>query len=303
MSPGSIWAALAVTSFLGSLSAAAQTVPERSMGREVPACAQATAEFPCRVPFDTPPTLLTTPTASSATGKVAEVWILVDESGKVRRAQIHRSAGVDVDMAAVDSAKHLLFRPAKLRDRPVASWIVLLVHVGAIRESCPGMGVPLSAGVAAFVDSTILERPELGTQYRFASEPELGLAEARFDVLIYPAAQWPAPPEQIATHLSALERQRASGELSEFRVLENRERKFDVRSSRVRKQLRAHILRVRLHPPSGDEVESVMGVFRDVDRYVGFRIIHPPSDHYRRAAYEFVRQVLSALASRPSHCR
>jgi hypothetical protein len=272
------------------------------MGHDVLVCAQASAEFPCRVPFDTPPALRTTPTASSATGKTAHVWILVDELGEVRRAQIHISAGLDVDMAAVDAAKSLQFRPATLGDRPVASWVVLAVPVGEIRESCSSMAVPLSAGVAAFVDSTILERPELGTQYRFASEPELGLSEARFDVLIYPAAQWPGPAEQITTHLSALKRQRALGDLTEFRILENRERKFEVRTSRGRKQLRAHILRVRLDPTTGDEVESVMGIFRDRDRYVGFRIIHPPSDHYRAAAYEFVRQVLSALASRPSHC-
>ena len=294
---------LAVALFLGRVSLAAQTVPQRSMGQDVPVCTTAMEEGPCRVAFDAPPILLTPARTSAGAGKTPQVWLLVDESGGVRRAQIHISAGGDFDIAAVDSAKRLRFRPARRGDSAVASWIALPVPVGEIREACPGMGVPLSAGVASFVDSTVLERPELGTLYRFASEVEPGLADVRFDVFIYPASQWPTPTDQIANYLAVLDGQRARGDLAQFRVLENRERKFDVRTRRVHTQLRAHILRVSLNTTTHNESESAMAVFRHRDRFVKLRITYPPAGNYRAAAYEFVRQVLSALVSRPAHCQ
>src|SRR5688572_859245 len=60
-------------------------------------------------------------------------------------------------------------------------------------KSCPVMAVPLSAALVTFSDSAVLERPELGTRYRFRGEEGIGLGGLLVDVFIYPGAGWSPP--------------------------------------------------------------------------------------------------------------
>jgi len=56
----------------------------------------------------------------------AEVWLLIDDEGVVRQAQIHQGTGHDaLDQAALRVARSLEFTPAYNRDVRVPVWIVL----------------------------------------------------------------------------------------------------------------------------------------------------------------------------------
>jgi TonB family protein len=64
-------------------------------------------------------------------GGTARVWVLVDEEGVVRRAQLATSSGYDaLDQAALRVAGEMRFTPARNRDEAVQVWVALPVTFG-----------------------------------------------------------------------------------------------------------------------------------------------------------------------------
>jgi TonB family protein len=54
------------------------------------------------------------------------VWLLVDENGRVTKAQVRESSGsVQLDAAALSVSQVMRFSPAKLREQTVAVWITI----------------------------------------------------------------------------------------------------------------------------------------------------------------------------------
>ena len=225
------------------------------------------------------------------------MWMLVDDSGVVRATEIQRSAGLDYDFPAVAIARSLRFRPATLSGRAVAAWVLLPIATAAQPESCPSMGVPLSAGVATFVDSTVLERPELGTLYRFE-----GLGDLRQDVFIYPSAEWGSAEDQAKAFLEALEVQRQRGRLVSFELIEEKPRNIEVKGRGRGVTFRGRTVRVLLVGPAGQTRESYFAVYPHADRWVKIRVSYAPSAEARQLIDEFERQLLSALADNPPQC-
>ncbi|HEU4996755.1 MAG TPA: hypothetical protein VFT29_18190 [Gemmatimonadaceae bacterium] len=283
--------------------ALSQSLPKRSMGQDVADCTEPVDDHPCRVAVDRVAMLRSSVDTSIAAAKTPRVWVLVSATGEVKHTRIHQSAGVDADLAAVKVAKELRFEPAAIAGRPVASWLVLPINVSAVPESCDIMAVPASAGVARFVDSTVFDKPDLGTQYHFAAAKDLGLDDALFDVFLFPATNWPEPARQGADMITVLEGYQRDGKLAEFHVLKAGAERVDVQSSATRKRFEGYMVRAELKTTDEVNLESLMWVFRDRDRYVKFRITYPPTRGYREAAVGFIIQVLEALASAPPHCR
>src|ERR1043165_9820819 len=143
----------------------AQAPPTRSL----PPCdAAAPSSFPCRTPFDKAPMIREQPALPDTGARRSPwVWVFVTEQGTVAAAQVVPSAGIDFDIAALTRAKQLKFSPAQLKGSPVSAWFLVAVETIAAPEGCPTMAVPISAGVATFADSAVLDRPELGTLYRY----------------------------------------------------------------------------------------------------------------------------------------
>jgi hypothetical protein len=223
--------------------------------------------------------------------------MFVDDSGVVRATEIQRSAGLDHDFPAVAIARKLRFRPATLTGRPVPAWVLLPITTAAQPESCPSMAVPLSAGVATFVDSTVLERPELGTLYRFE-----GVGELRQDVFIYPSAAWGPPEEQAKAFLEATEIQRQRGRFLSFELIEEKPRNIEAKGRGRTVNFRGHTVRVLVVGTAGQTRESYFAVYPHADRWVKFRVSYSPSAEARKLIDEFERQLLSALANNPPQC-
>ena len=272
----------------------------------LPSCAPGAPEsFPCQLPYDAEPVVEPRPALLAAGTRTPHVWIFVDEGGAVKAAEIGRSAGVAYDRPAVALAKGFRFRPATLGGRAVPAWVLLSVATTAEPESCPSMGVPLSAGVAAFVDSAVLERPELGTLYRFAEEEEVraDTVELRFDVFIYPAAEvWGSPEEQGEAFLKALEIGQQRGRFRSFEVLGKETQSVSVDNRGRAMKVPVHTIRVMLETAAGPG-ESYFAVFPYLDRNVKIRVTSPPSGEARRVIDEFLRQLVSALVRTAPNCR
>ena len=268
--------------------------------------AEAPASFPCRTPFDIPPVLEQQPAIAEGAQdqRAPHVWIFVDEAGVVRATQvdIDHSAGIDYDFAAVRRAKEFRFRPATAGGRAVPAWVLMAVNTPRPPPSCPSMPVPLSAGYAALTDSTRLERPELGTLYRFRGEKEIGLGGIGVDVFIYPAATWPPPAEQAKLFLQAMEILRQEGRVAAFEVIEEARETFRVGPSGRTTEVRGHSVRLRLTTPAGEALESYFGVFPDAENYVKFRATYVPTRAVRDAVHATIGQILAVTAMRPAGC-
>src|SRR5688572_29838007 len=149
----------------------------------LPACEYADpAAAPCRVRYDTAPVLDPGSEPALAAGEARKplVWIYVDETGAVRRAQVHQPTRPDWDIAALERARQFRFRPAMLEGRAVGAWILMPVSAVPPPASCAGTdAVPLSAG-GVLVDSVVFDRPELGRLYTYA------VGEFRIDLFVYP---------------------------------------------------------------------------------------------------------------------
>lgn len=76
---------------------------------------------------DTPAKLTSSPKLRYPPNELAEgneaeveVYLVIDESGRVIEKRVSQSAGREFDQAALDAAQSLVFTPARKRDRPVA---------------------------------------------------------------------------------------------------------------------------------------------------------------------------------------
>lgn len=164
------------------------------------------------------------------------------------------------------------------------------------------MSVPLSAGLAVFVDSLVLERPELGTRYRYRGVDSVALRDLLVDVFIYPAAGWSAPARQAAIFVETLDTLKQQGRISGFEVLSTE--KLAVRVSRGGRasEVVGHTVQLQLSPRPNDVRESYFAVFPEGERYVKFRATYPPSPATRDAVGTIVFQVLAARAVRQARC-
>jgi hypothetical protein len=278
---------------------AAQDLP----GGKLPACdTNAPQSFPCVTPFDTPPVLLTAPQPGGGTRKTPRVWVYVTESGVVTATQIARPAGLDFDIAAIALAKQLRFNPASLGGRPVGVWLVVPISTEAAPTPCSVMAVPISAGWARFADSEHLERPELGTLYRYQGFESI--AQLRLDVFIYPQTGWPSLEEQVQAFPKTLELMQQRGELSGYEVLGRDDVKVKVRNARLGREITIDGFRVRvkLRDGSGQEFNSYFAVFPEEQKYIKFRVTYPSSRRVQGTIDDFVKQVLEARAAEPAHC-
>ncbi len=104
-----------------------------------PASAEAAQaeDGPQFIPFDTPPRLtnsdhvrariqdLYPPLLREAgVGGSANVWLFISETGTVDQAELNQTSGADeLDAAAVELAKEMLFLPAAHEGKPVAVWV------------------------------------------------------------------------------------------------------------------------------------------------------------------------------------
>jgi TonB family protein len=226
--------------------------------------------------------------------------MFVTTSGAVTAAQIERSAGFDFDVAAIARAKQLQFLPAQRNGSPTGVWVLLPVETTPAPEACPTMAVPLSAGFATFADSEVLERPELGTLYRY-QEMGGGLA---LDVFVYPQASWPRPADQVRDFLESLEVMRARGEFASYDVQKQGDLKVKVRGGRPRHdfEVRGDAVRAVLSGSNGEKRTTYFAIFPQGESYIKFRSTYVPDRRAQRVVDEFIQQVLSARASTPRHC-
>jgi TonB family protein len=70
------------------------------------------------------------PLSAKYSGQTGEVWVkaLVDDSGKVRYAEVHKSSGHSLfDRSAVIAAYNNKYKPAIMNDLPVAVWVTYKV--------------------------------------------------------------------------------------------------------------------------------------------------------------------------------
>ena len=271
---------------------------------ELPVCdAAAPQSFPCRSKYDKPPVLLDPPRpAGNGPRKTPRVWVYISDSGSVQATQIAHPAGYNFDIAAIAIAKRLHFTAATLGDRAVAVWFVVPIETEAAPEPCSEMAVPISAGWAAFADSTRLERAELGTMYRYRGRQKgEGL---RLDVFIYPQTGWPSIDEQAREFPASLEVMQQRGDLGSYEVLGSRDAGVKVRNVRLGREItiRGRAVRVKLRRSSGEELESYFAVFAEDQKYVKFRVTYPSSQRVQSVIDEFVTQVLEARAAEPAHC-
>ena len=270
---------------------------------KLPACdTDAPQSYPCVTPFDTAPVALNLPVASGGARKTPRVWVFVSDHGVVQATQIAQSAGLDFDVAAIAFAKQLEFTPASRGGRAVAVWFVLPITTEAAPTPCSDMAVPISAGWATFADSEHLERPELGTLYRYRGFNRVeGLT---LEVFIYPQAGWPPLEEQVQAFPTTLEVMQQRGEMSSYEVLGRDDMKVKVRSARLGREITIHgvVVRMKLQERSGRDFNSYFAVFPEEQQYIKFRVTYPSDRHVQGTIDDFVKQVLEARAAEPAHC-
>lgn len=266
----------------------------------LPACpAGQVEEQPCRTPYDVPPVLSDQPPLPEGGERgTPHVWMLVDETGAVRTTQIGRTAGVEWDLLAVERGKRYRFQPATRGGAPIAAWILVPVPVAPGAQTCADfpMGVPLSAGVATFVDSTVFESADMGTAYRYQSMTGFPL-----HVFIYPADSHGTAREQVEETILTLRSGGVNQGPDSLAVLSHgreRVRLFENGGGGVASGESA-----RLRLWFGREAaESYVAVFPFEHLFVKIRATHPPDRDGREIRGEFVRQILSHSAWRAQGC-
>jgi hypothetical protein len=278
----------------GAAPASAQTEPS------IPLCRVEEIEIaPCLASYDVRPEVAAAPPlAQDGPRETPHVWMLVDETGAVRATQIARSGGVDWDLAAIERAKQYRFRPAMLGGRPTPAWIMLPVPAVPPPQTCAdfAMPVPLSAGVARLVDSTVFEAEKWGTSYHYLSLGGFGI-----DLFLYPADEHGTPEAQVEESIEALRSQSVDMGPDSLSVADRgreRVRLYDTGGGGVAV---GHFARLRVWF-QGERGESYMAIFPAKDGFVKIRATYRPHRDAREIVDEFMRQVLSNHAWRELGC-
>ena len=265
---------------------------------ELPPCgAPPTAdEPPCRSRYDAPPVLDPVPAPPPASREMRKprVWMLVDETGAVRHAHVDVPAGVDWDLAALDRARQLHFRPATLAGSPVAAWVLMEVEAVPPPATCAGsMRVPLSAG-AFLVDSARFADPSFGTQYTYRAD---GVS---IDVFIYPRKDGQTARGEVEGPLTVISRGLVRGEAVEAVVRAGTER---VRPrGRFRDRFAGYAARFR-GSLGGVPSESYIAVFPGADgQWLKIRSTWPRGVDAMPLIRGFLDQFLGAEAHRIHGC-
>jgi hypothetical protein len=251
----------------------------------------------------------------------ALVWIYVDETGAVRRAQVHQPAGgVDRDIAARDRARLFHFQPATLAGRAVGAWVLMPVSAVPPPPSCADFAsVPLSAG-ARYVDSTASGRPEGGARYRYAAQG-FGI-----DLFVYRHPEGVTPRGEVERTLALLRHGSAAGAGDSAAVvragperIQSLQQGFIPRRADSLVVIRGDFTRVRPSRrfrgvefegysavfrgvPTRTPMESYVAVFSAGDEDLEVRATYPRTRGARGQVAEFVQQVLSDRAWRMRGC-
>ena len=259
------------------------------------------AEAPCLSPYDVAPSVAAEPPLAQ-TGeerRTSQVWMLVDETGVVREAQIGRSAGnADWDFAAVSRAREYRFQPATHGGRPVAAWILVPVAAAPRPQSCADfdMGMPLSAGVAEFMDSVVFDRPEHGTSYRYRA-----MSGFPIHVFVYPAVGQGSAGAQVQETIAHLRSGDVPNGPDSLSVLGGGRERVRLSARGGGGVATGHAARLRLWF-GGEPAESYVAVFPAQDGFVKFRATYPPGRDERAMVGEFVEQILSDRGWRERGC-
>jgi hypothetical protein len=291
--------ALAVSApYLFSCTPAAPVVPAEAPS--VAACRDAPRTNNCSAPFDTPPQLVDQPQArGSGPSATTVVWMLVDTNGVVQTTRIARSAdSLSNDLKAVEIAKTLRFVPGRVAGGPAPGWIALPITT-AVTPSCTRvMSVPLSAA-GRFVDSTVLESPEMGMQYRYES----AVADARMSLFIYPKGSWATPEQQGRDFVASLADMHARSEITAFDVVEGGALTVEQDGPVGQDTREFKGYRILFSTEQGGETRwSFFAVFPFRDNYLRFRVGASSRAAVSRAAAAFIDQMLSAMARYPTNC-
>lgn len=257
----------------------------------------ATDAAPCRARYDTAPVLDPASEPPLAAGEVMKplVWIYVDETGAVRRAQLDHPTRHDWDMAARDRALQFRFRPAVLEGRAVAAWIAMPVPAVPPPASCAGSSpVPLSGG-AMLADSTVSGRPGGGTVYRYAAR---GFP---IDLFVYPHAEGETPRGEVEKTLAALRQGAVQGGPDSIAVVRAGEERIRP-GGRFREVEFAGYGAVYRASLAGSWMESYAAVFPAGGEDLKIRATYPRDGAGRRQVAEFVQQILSHRAYRMRGC-
>lgn len=279
----------------GAFQASAQVQPA------LPLCGVEEIEIgPCLTSYDVRPVVASEPPLAQGGGprKTPYVWMLVDETGTVRATQIARSGGVDWDIAAIERAKQYRFTPATLGGRPAPAWIMLPVPAAPAPQTCADfdMAVPLSAGVAELVDSTVFEAEEWGVSYHYLSLGGFGI-----DLFLYPAAEHGPPETQVEESIEVLRSRSVDTAPDSIFVLDRGRERVRLYDSGGGGVAVGQFARLRVWF-EGERGESYMAIFPARDGFVKIRATYRPHRDARDIVAEFVRQVLSQQAWREMGC-
>lgn len=271
---------------------AALRLDAQSTARLAPCGAADPQHQPCALPFERPPRLrqqAAFPEKSPDERRTAQLWLYIGTSGAVQGIQIHRSAGIDWDQAAVELARQYVFEPATLAGRPTSAWVLLDVAAVPKPQTCADfeMAMPVSAGVAQFVDSLVYDKPELGRTYRYRTT-EGFLA----DLFIYPQDKQSTPLDEVTRTLDALQSGNLADGPDSMRVRARGAQQVRTDRGHAKHAFVGHSARLRLWS-DGHEAESYIGVFPAGVSYLKFRVTHPPTRRARGVVDEFTRQMLA----------
>jgi TonB family protein len=120
----------------------------------------------------------------------AEVWLYIDELGRVRETRLKETSGyIDFDEAAESVARLMSFAPARMESGPIAVWVPMMIRFRQSAEEAPG-AKPSAAGAPA-AHPPAAEPPAAGQKIEKAppARTGTGAAEDRIMAPIEPPAE------------------------------------------------------------------------------------------------------------------
>ena len=245
---------------------------------------------PCALPFDTAPVLKSRPAAATHPGeqRTTQLWVHVDTAGAVRTARVHRTAGIDWDLTAADVVRQYTFEPATLRGAPTPAWMLIEVATAPAPQSCADfpMAVPLSAGVAQFVDSAAHDDPR-GWRYRFRTEENL-----TGDVTLFRQRDNGSPEEVVMKAIRMVEVAAVEQGAGPVRVRSSGAQEVRTERGARKRTYKGYSARLGTSV-DGEPGELYIGVFPAAESYVMIRMPSAASRRGRATADEFARQILT----------